>query len=426
MDSLKVVLVVTCVGLLTAAAGLIGYDLYRQWRAWKQDPAHPWHRPRLRGSARLAAVGFVLILVGQSIAIVPSGQAGVRVSQFSGTRPGTLYPGVHFVKPLLERVQMFDTRDRVIATAGEPGKEQTALRVQSKEGLGLGLAVTVRYRLDPQRLDYVHSHLPVPLEGELVAPVVASVFREVAPRYTVREVFAAKRAEVHDLAARMITEKLAADGILVKEVMLRDIVLPAEYAKGLEGLLLREQENERMTYDIQIKEKQVRTSELEAEAQKAREVKQAEGQAQVRVLQAKAEADAMQYTLPLKQKQIEQTRLEAEARGQAKVIDAKADVEKSRLMADADANRTRVTASADAERMRGEAAVLTDNPLLIQKIVAERLSDKMQIMMVPMDGNNFFASDVLRGMVPSLRNPAPPAVEGEETLSAARRAATRR
>jgi regulator of protease activity HflC (stomatin/prohibitin superfamily) len=88
---------------------------------------------------------------------------------------------------------------------------------------------------------------------------------------------------------RMITEKLGADGILVKEVMLRDIVLPPEYAKGLEGLLLREQENERMTYDIQIKEKQVRTAELEAEAQKAREVKQAEGQAQV---QAEARARA--------------------------------------------------------------------------------------------------------------------------------------
>jgi regulator of protease activity HflC (stomatin/prohibitin superfamily) len=426
MDSLKVVLVVTCVGLLTAAALLIGYDLYRQWRAWKQDPAHPWRRPRLRASARLAAAAFLLILVGQSIAIVPSGQAGVRVSQFSGTRPGTLYPGVHFVKPLFERVQMFDTRDRVVAMAAEGGKEQAALRVQSKEGLGLGLAVTVRYRLDPQRLDHVQSRLPVPVDAELVSPVVASVFREIAPRYSVREVFAARRAEVRDLAARMITEKLGADGILVKEVMLRDIVLPAEYAKGLEGLLLREQENERMTYDIQIKEKQVRTAELEAQAQKAREVTQAEGQAAVRVLQAKAEADAMQHTLPLKQKQIEQTRLEAEARGQAKVIDAKAEVEKSRLMADADANRTRVTASADAERMQKEAAVLTENPLLIQKIVAERLSDKMQIMMVPMDGNNFFASDVLRGLVPSLRGPAPPAAEGEETLSAARRAAAAR
>jgi regulator of protease activity HflC (stomatin/prohibitin superfamily) len=140
------------------------------------------------------------------------------------------------------------------------------------------------------------------------------------------------------------------------------------------------------------------------------------------VLGAKAEADAMQHTLPLKQKQIEQTRLEAEARAQAKIIDARADVEKSRLMADADANRTRVTASADAERMRQEAAVLTDNPLLIQKIVAERLSDKMQIMMVPMDGQNFFATDVLRGVLPSLRTPVAP----REEEAAARRAATRR
>jgi hypothetical protein len=42
--------------------------------------------------------------------------------------------------------------------------------------------------------------------------------------------------------------------------------------------------------------------------------------------------------------------------------------------------------------------VLKDNPLLINKIVAERLSDKLQIMMVPADGKFFFANDVLRSM----------------------------
>jgi hypothetical protein len=34
--------------------------------------------------------------------------------------------------------------------------------------------------------------------------------------------------------------------------------------------------------------------------------------------------------------------------------------------------------------------------MLIQKIIAERLSDKLQIIMVPTDGRNFFAADVLR------------------------------
>ena len=53
-------------------------------------------------------------------------------------------------------------------------------------------------------------------------------------------------------------------------------------------------------------------------------------------------------------------------------------------------------ALADADRMKSEALVLKDNPLLIQKIIAERLSDKVQIMMVPMDGKFFFANDVLK------------------------------
>jgi regulator of protease activity HflC (stomatin/prohibitin superfamily) len=205
----------------------------------------------------------------------------------------------------------------------------------------------------------------------------------------------------------MIKMRLASDGIVVREVLLRDIQLPTEYAKGLEGLLLKEQENERLGTEQEIKQKEVKIAELEADAQKARDVKQAEAQAQVRVLQAKAEADAMTYTLPLKQKQIEQTKLEAQARkestlqnaeaaAQAKIIDSKAELERQHNLSDAEANRIRVTAAADAERMRYEAAVLKQNPMLIQKIIAERLSDKLQIMMVPMDGKNFFASDVMR------------------------------
>ena len=115
------------------------------------------------------------------------------------------------------------------------------------------------------------------------------------------------------------------------------------------------------------------------------------------------------YTLPLKQKQIEQSKLEAEARkettvknaeamAEAKVIDSKAEMERRKLLSAAEADRIRVTAAADFERMQGEGAVLKQNPLLINKIVAERLSDKLQIMMVPADGKFFFANDVLRSM----------------------------
>src|SRR5208282_4658950 len=149
-----------------------------------------------------------------------------------------------------------------------------ALHVQAKEGLTLGLAITVRYQIDPKRLDYIEANLPQPLEKEIVPPVVATAWRELVPGYTVREVFSAKRDEVRQRSAEMIRKRLGADG--------------------------------------------------DADSAKVQEVKRAEGQAEVRVLQAKSESDAMQYTLPLKEKQIEQSKLEAEARKEATVKNAEA------------------------------------------------------------------------------------------------------
>jgi len=100
--------------------------------------------------------------------------------------------------------------------------------------------------------------------------------------------------------------------------------------------------------------------------------------------------------------------MNAEAMAQSKVIDSKAELQKRKLMSEAEGDHIRVVAAADAERMKSEAQVLTQNPLLIQKIIAERLSDKVQIMMVPNDGKFFFANDVLRGAMSG----APGAVAG--------------
>jgi regulator of protease activity HflC (stomatin/prohibitin superfamily) len=430
---LKYLLLWGGIGMIATAIGILARDSYFEFKHRQSLAAGGTTAPgkpqlRWRASIALVLLAWGPILLALSIVVVPSGMGGVRVSQTSGTLPGILYPGAHFVTPLAESVALFDTRDQLFTTgAVEDGKSEKKhaenpdpLRVQAKEGLSVGLAITIRYRLDPKHLDYIQANLPQPVEKEIVPPVVASAWRELVPNYTVREVFATKREEVRSKAAAVITQKLAADGIVVKEVMLRDIQLPPEYAKGLEDLLLKEQEDDQMGVQTDIQQKQVRISELQAEATKAQQVKQAEGEAQVRVLQAKAEADAMQYTLPLKQKQIEQSKLEAAARkeatvqnaeanaqatvknaeamAQAKVLDSKAEMERRKLLADAEAERIRVTAVADAERMRNEGVILKQNPLLINKIIAEKLSDKLQIMMVPSDGKFFFANDVLKSM----------------------------
>lgn len=421
MLALKLLLNIAGALLLACAAGIPLYGLWLRIKiARKKAGGESAEHETLiesdqiawRGSVGLAILACVPLLIAASIIVVPSGMGGVRISQIGGTLPGTLYPGVHFIAPLIDSVQTFDLRDHlftagIVEQGGKKAAQNTGLNVQSREGLNIGLGITVRYRLDPNKLASVQAHLPQPADNQLVPPVVASAWRDLAPEYTVREIFSTRREEVRRRAAGIITHKLAADGIVVEEVMLSDVQLPVEYAQGLEGLLLKEQQDDQMNVDTEIQQKQVKIAELQAMAEAAQKVKEAEGDAQSKVVEAKGEADAMQYTLPLKQKQIEQSKLEAEARkeatienadaeAQAKVIDSKAELERRNLLADAEANRIKLLATANAQRMASEADLLNKSPLLINKIVAERLSDKIQVVMVPSDGKFFFASDVFK------------------------------
>src|ERR1700680_1322543 len=267
------------IGLLVGAAAILAWDLYQILKCRKEPAGElPPPRFRWRTARQVAAYSLLPLLAGLSIAVVPSGSAGVRINQFLGTRPTPPYPGVHWIVPLIEQTELYDIRDSVFTTTVvDDPKKSDGLRVQTREGLMVGLAVAVRYRVDPSRLAYIHSNLPPPLEPQMIPPAVASAFRDLAPGYLVRELFSTKREEFRRTAAGRIAAKLGPDGIVVKEVLLRDINLPTEYAKGMEGLLLKEQENDRLNIELEVKQKMVRTAELEADAQRAREVKQAEG-----------------------------------------------------------------------------------------------------------------------------------------------------
>src|SRR6202162_5762608 len=151
---------ITCgLGMMVAAVCILAYDLYREllYRRALETPGGAVDAApvvvRWRTSLALAMLAWGPMLVAFSIVVVPSGTAGVRVSQMSGTVPGTLYPGAHMVMPLVEDVALFDTRDQIFTTGvSEDGKIATSkshtkpepLNVQAKEGLTLGLSITVR------------------------------------------------------------------------------------------------------------------------------------------------------------------------------------------------------------------------------------------------------------------------------------------
>src|SRR6476646_4782394 len=122
MLALRYLLMCGGLGMILVAVGILGDDLYREM-LYRRALAMPGITPlpsqpswRWRTSLALGLLAWGPILVAFSIVVVPSGMAGVRVSQTSGTLPGTLYPGVHFVEPLADNVVLFDTRDQLFTT----------------------------------------------------------------------------------------------------------------------------------------------------------------------------------------------------------------------------------------------------------------------------------------------------------------------
>ena len=141
----KYLLMTGGIGMILVAVGILTYDVYlevhyrRALAAAGPVPLPPTPM-RWRTALALALLAWAPLLLAASIVVVPSGMAGVRVSQTKGTLAGTLYPGAHFVIPLLENVAFFDTRDQLFTTGALEDSKTTAttgtkpLNVQAKEG----------------------------------------------------------------------------------------------------------------------------------------------------------------------------------------------------------------------------------------------------------------------------------------------------
>ena len=388
--------------------------------AFSRFPAIPKPAPglRTRSLTVFSAVRGPLMLLGivgaagylvyrnPPVQTVGRGEVGVRANLYNGElsewREGSV-----LVLPGLHQFRAYSLRDHTYRPT-ESARADGPAPMQSLEGLSLGVDVAVRYALDPAKLREVAGKLPDNIGGEIVEPAVQGVIFKVFARYTVREIFSTKRSEIQQAIESELKAKLAADGIALRGVQIGKVDLPADYRRGMEALLAEEIASEKMRYTLELKEKRVKETALEGEAAKVRSEKAAEASAQQQIIAARAQEEAMKHVLPFKRRQVEQRQLEAEAekvariRGaegnaQARKIEASGEAEARQKLADAEVYRLERVGKANAEQMAREGALVTLHPLLIQKTLADKLSDKIQVIIAPAPSDNSFIGAALLG-----------------------------
>jgi regulator of protease activity HflC (stomatin/prohibitin superfamily) len=346
------------------------------------------------------------LVIARPIRSVQPGEAAVRVDRLTGGVT-ILDEGWAFVIPFVHEFRRYPLHDQVYRP-NDATKATGTGAFQSVEGLSIGIDVSVRWALDPERMSQAARLRPDEIGLELVKPTVDGLLHRTFAQHTVREIFASQRWPIQKAIEDELRTGLAKEGVLVKAVAIGGVDLPVQYRQGLEALLSEELSTEKMRYTLELKEKLIKQTELEGDADKVRREKAAEASGEEQIIAAKSQAEAMKEILPLKEKEIEQKRLEAEAtkvvrikvaEGEAEAhrIEAGGEADSRRKLADSDAYRLDVTGKATTEQMAREAALLKNNPLLIQKTLADKLSDKISVIIAPPNTNGFFASGLLGG-----------------------------
>ena len=116
----------------------------------------------------------------------------------------------------------------------------------------------------------------------------------------------------------------------------------------------------------------------------------------------------MKHVIPFKQKQIEQKKLEAEAdktsrikiaegSAEARRIEAGGEADSRRKLADAEAYRVEELGKVTSAQMARDGELISKHPLLIQKALADKLSDKIQVIIAPPPSDGGFIGAALLG-----------------------------
>ena len=354
----------------------------------------------------LIALGSYALYQNPPMQSVGRGEVGVRLNQLTGATT-EIREGAIVVFPGLHSLRRFSLRDQIYRPEGSESARGSA-PFQTVEGLSIGLDVSVRYALDAEKIASMAQALPEDIGGEVVQPAVQGVLYKTLARYTVREIFSTKRQEIREAIEGELKPLLGKDGIKLQAVLVGKVDLPADYKSGMEKLLAEELATEKMRYTLELKEKQVKQSELEALADKARRETAAAAAGEEQIIAAKAQAEAMKHVLPFKQKQIEQRGLEAEAEkitrikaaeasSQARQIEATGEAESRRKLADAEAYRQDRLGKISSEQLARDGALIQKNPLLIQKAMADKLSDKISVIIAPTPVDGGFIGSALLG-----------------------------
>ena len=208
---------------------------------------------RLRLAAIVIAVSVLIVLLASTTS-VPTGHVGV-LTIFGRVTGEVLPEGIHLINPL-KSVEKLSIQTQ---------SEKESASVPSNEGLIIALDTSLLFRLDRDKAAYVYQSVGSDYAEKVVEPTLRAAIRAATSAHTANALYTNARELVQQQIQDELKAQLAPRGVILENVLLRDVQLPAMLKGSIEAKQQAEQDALRMSFILQKEKQEAERKRIEAQ-----------------------------------------------------------------------------------------------------------------------------------------------------------------
>ena len=214
-----------------------------------------------------AVIAIVIGLMSSMFKQIDAGKVGVQ-SLYGNVQPDILESGLHVINPLLD-ITDFDiqTQNYTMSAVHSEGAQEgdDAIRVLSNDGLEVVIDLTVLYRVSPSESPKIYKQIGVDYIDKIVRPVTRTRIRDNAVYYDAVALYSTKRNEFQQRIYKSIEEDFKKRGLVLEQLLIRNINLPASVKLSIESKINAEQDAQKMTFVLQKEKQEAERKRVEAQ-----------------------------------------------------------------------------------------------------------------------------------------------------------------
>jgi regulator of protease activity HflC (stomatin/prohibitin superfamily) len=215
-------------------------------------------------------LGLLCVIIGiiiSSIVQVDAGEIGVKVL-FGSVKNDVLSSGLHLVNPLYD-VKKVDVKTQNYTMSGvhDEGNQagDDAIRVLTSDGLEVTIDLTVLYRVVSNDAPKLIQQTGLDFKDKIVRPITRTKIRDNAVYYQAIELFSTKRDEFQQRIYKSIEEDFKKRGLLLEQLLVRNITLPNSVKASIESKINAEQDAKKMEFVLQKEKQEAERKRVEAQ-----------------------------------------------------------------------------------------------------------------------------------------------------------------